>query len=211
MIKIVGWVLTLFIAYHGYTSIAYSTRDSRMALVFALFIACPLFWKWVSGYDKIKIPPIIPLGISAIAFFIAIYQMESNASAKAEELGLGAGKDYIEMKGKGLTLEQYKKEQEACRENVRCWSEKHTSKAELACKPLIERSARFDAKWTTSLTRPTFYRAYWIDKEKDIMAYMGNEVQFQNELGNYIPHRYTCIYNPTLKTAQILTVRPGRE
>lgn len=211
MIKIVGWWLTLFIAYYGYTSITYSTRDSRMMLVFALFIACPLFWKWALDHEKIKIPSIVLLGISVIAFFIAIYKIETNASAKAEELGLEAGKDYIEMKEKGLTLEQYKKEQEACRDNVRCWSEKYISKAELACSPLIERSARFDAKWTTSLTRPTFYRAYWIDKEKGIMAYMGNEVQFQNELGNYIPHRYTCIYNPTLKTAHILTVRPGRE
>lgn len=106
--------------------------------------------------------------------------------------------------------EKAAKAESDCKTDLQCWAEKHLVSASAGCRPLVERLAKHNAKWTdgTFETKLSHYR--WKNQKKGTVTYIGDKIQFQNGFGAYTNYIYQCDYDPTTK--QIIDVRadPGR-
>lgn len=96
-------------------------------------------------------------------------------------------------------------EEAACRQDLRCWGEKHHVAAARVCQPLIERMAKYDLQWTDAWHEPKMSRFAWKDKDAGIIVFLGDKVKFQNGFGAWQQVTYHCDYN-TL-TGEALDVR----
>lgn len=78
------------------------------------------------------------------------------------------------------------------------------------CKEAIERRAKFNARWTDGMLNPAFSRAAWTDEPTGVLTVGGDEVEFQNEVGNFLPTSYVCEYD--VIAHKVLDVRtwPGK-
>ena len=51
---------------------------------------------------------------------------------------------------------------------------------------------------------PDFSKYEWKKKPKDIVAYFGEDVKFQNGFGAWARMTYWCSYNPETKAAEVI-------
>lgn len=96
-----------------------------------------------------------------------------------------------------------------CRQDLSCWAKENQVGAAVNCKPLIERRAKYDSKWTDGIGIPTFSRIRWINKEKGTITYFGDRVKFQNGFGVWQNYRYACDFNPNGDVVIAVRVNPG--
>lgn len=97
-----------------------------------------------------------------------------------------------------------------CKADLQCWAEKNLVDAIVACKPVIESMAKYDYDWTDGITAPFFKKLAWHDKKKGYITYFGDEVKMQNGFGNFLRHRYGCIFDATSKSVIDVTLEAGR-
>jgi len=97
-----------------------------------------------------------------------------------------------------------------CRQDVKCWAEKHIIDAEAKCGYAIERLAEYQHKWTNGWTERKFHHFIWKDEAKDIIIYGGDRIQFQNGFGAWQPHRYLCEFDPSKNMVISVGAEPGR-
>ena len=97
-----------------------------------------------------------------------------------------------------------------CRQDLKCWSDKLTFDATVACKPKIEGRAKYDYKWTDGLLHPTFVKIGWADKKAGVVNFFGDQIQFQNGFGNWMRMTYMCTYDPAKKAVTDVQMQPGR-
>jgi hypothetical protein len=65
-------------------------------------------------------------------------------------------------------------------------------------------------KWTNWFVDAPFSFLRWADKEKGVITFIGDEVQFQNGFGAWIRHNYTCDFDPATKTVTNVQVNEGK-
>jgi len=92
--------------------------------------------------------------------------------------------------------------EKACRNDLRCWAEKHALGAERACRPLIESMARFDFEWTDGWLGNKLTKFRWQSRGAGSVSYWGDQIKLQNGFGAWRRMKYRCIYNPATEQAE---------
>ena len=69
--------------------------------------------------------------------------------------------------------------EEKCRQDLRCWGDKHSVAASVRCSDIVESYAQYDHKWTDSWYETKFGQFVWADKKTGKIRYHGNKVKFQ--------------------------------
>jgi hypothetical protein len=87
-----------------------------------------------------------------------------------------------------------------CRQNLRCWGDRHNIAASFACAPHIERLAEYSYKWTDGMLDIKFGHFRWSNQQAGIITYTGDKVQFQNGFGAWQNYSYQCDYDPESKS-----------
>ncbi len=85
--------------------------------------------------------------------------------------------------------------------------EEHIIEAEIDCKPLIERHAKYSVKWTDGLLGGIFSKA---GQNGNVISYYGDKVQLQNGFGAYATYSYKCNYNTVTGTTDLVALEKGR-
>ncbi|MDP1628823.1 MAG: hypothetical protein Q8L94_17035 [Parvibaculum sp.] len=98
----------------------------------------------------------------------------------------------------------------ACREDVRCWSERFGAKASAACGEKIEAAAVYDFRWTDGFLTSRWESISWADKDAGVVHYFGDEIEMQNAFGNWIRQQYACTYDTIKDEAGEVVVAAGR-
>lgn len=93
-----------------------------------------------------------------------------------------------------------------CRNDLRCWGDKHQMGATFACQPLIEQRARYSYEWTDGWLGSKLTQFRWKDRKVGTLSYYGDKVKFQNGFGAWQRVAYWCHYNPATKTAEVMLV-----
>ena len=78
-----------------------------------------------------------------------------------------------------------------CKKSIKCWSNEHKIDAEIRCKSAITRFAKYSVLWTEA----PFVNSYSF-KNKGVIRYIGDGVQFQNGFGTMTN---ICDYNTEQK------------
>ena len=87
--------------------------------------------------------------------------------------------------------------EEACRDDINCWGERHWEYASVYCGPLIEDLAAYQHEWDDGGYTPNrFKRATWADRKAGRLIYSGNAIKFQNAFGAWRKASYACEYDP---------------
>lgn len=89
-----------------------------------------------------------------------------------------------------------------------CVAKALTPDAAGPCRRKIASLANYDARWPSG--GPDFVIGKWLDDDRTRVALAGTGVEFQNHLGNWARHRYSCMYNTSTKSAEYATVEQGR-
>lgn len=101
----------------------------------------------------------------------------------------------------------------ACRAELSCWAYEHKNPAATRCKEEVTRLAKYEVRWTETVAtsaHPIFSRYQWLDKSAGTVAYIGDEVEFQNTFGTFEKHTYRCDYDPATKSVLDVRVEAGR-
>lgn len=101
-------------------------------------------------------------------------------------------------------------EEAKCRQDLRCWAERHSFDAGVSCAIAVEDLAKYDYEWANGWGEPKFSHFKWLDKQAGTVTYLGDQIRFQNGLGNFIRHTYTCDYDPTSGAVLRVLAEPGR-
>lgn len=112
------------------------------------------------------------------------------------------------LKKKGM-LTQEEKEQ-ACRWDMQCLGDKNSFMATRRCKSYIEGLGQYAHKWTDGWLEAKFSHFRWKNKDKGVVTYMGDKIQFQNGFGAWMPHRYWCDYDTLNNVVLNARAVPGR-
>lgn len=97
-----------------------------------------------------------------------------------------------------------------CRTDLRCWASKHSVSALIACRPQIERLAKFQFEWTDGWLGSKFGRYTWKDKKRGVVTYGGDAIKFQNGFGAWQHHIYVCTFDPIRERVVDVAATPGR-
>ncbi len=228
-------VLCGIIAVSGFVAAIGAFTESVFAGLFMMLgsiLLFPLTWPLFRKYSGRNLP--------AWAFVVAGFGLATVGSAtitkgdeqKAKDDGFANVSDYRAAKSLGLDSAGYSRRQEElaaaekkkledarlaeqkkdadCRTDLQCWSAKHQVAATLACKPAIQRMAKYDYEWTDGFTTPVFKRLAWSDKKKSSITFYGDEIKMQNGFGNFLRHRYACKYDPIKKSVLDVSLEAGR-
>jgi hypothetical protein len=95
-----------------------------------------------------------------------------------------------------------------CRQDLQCWADKNMASATRYCVPMIEARARVNYRWTAMIFKFSQYR--WINQNAGTVTYLGDEIEMQNGLGNWVRHAYQCEFNTDTYEAKLVNIRPGR-
>ena len=88
----------------------------------------------------------------------------------------------------------------ACRADLQCWGDRHSSRATRPCQLAIEKLALYDYEWTDGWLGFKFDSFAWKDREARVLAYHGSEIKFQNAFGAWRRASYWCDYDPNTQT-----------
>ena len=228
-------VLCGIIAVSGFVAAIGAFSESAFAGLFMMLGSILLFpptWILVRKLSGRNFPTwaFVVAGFSLA--FVGSATLTKGDEEKAKGLGFANVADYRSAKTLGLNAEGYakrqlemaaaeKKKQDAakeaemkkdadCRSDVQCWSGKYELDALIACKPAIQKMAKYDYEWTDGITSPAFTKLAWNDKKKGTITYFGDEIKMQNGFGNFLRHRYACKYDPNGKAVLGVTLEAGR-
>lgn len=97
-----------------------------------------------------------------------------------------------------------------CKTDLQCWGDKHSIKASFACRPYVERLAKYQYEWTDGWLESKFSRFKWKNKAKGQLTYVGDRIKFQNGFGAWQFAVYTCDYDPVAELVLNVEAAPGR-
>lgn len=95
----------------------------------------------------------------------------------------------------------------ACRQDVKCWGDRHRTAATLACMPAIERLALYTVRWPEGWFNHPLPHVEWRDRSRGALLYAGR-ADFQNGVGAWIPVTVACLYDPEINAVLNVEVRP---
>ena len=82
--------------------------------------------------------------------------------------------------------------------------------AVIACGLAVQRLAATNYRWTARTPFGRWRLGHVQDVGDGTIMLGGDEIEFQNGFGNWIRHKYICIYNPTTKRVVSAGADPGR-
>ena len=194
-------------------------------LTFGTLKAKYLPYKFINHYT-------IPVLIVLLAIVASIARSSSDES-RAEKLGFKDGKEFAIARENNITniadyakfaeeqrikaeekaaqdavlaaeKEQKEKQEKAkCFEDAYCYASKHEG-GDYACKIAVEKSARYQFKWTDGITQPKFSSYGWYDKNRKLVTLYGHRAQAQNGFGAFKNVEYSCTFNAN--TGEVLSV-----
>ena len=88
-----------------------------------------------------------------------------------------------------------------CRQDLQCWGEKHLTRAEIVCMPVIVELVRFDYEWTDGFRYRKFDTMQWLDRAKGTLGYNGRRIKVLDAFGYWHPMSYWCQYDPATRKA----------
>lgn len=169
-----------------------------MVSTFGVLAICGL----LAGVVMTRIQPIQPyaravLGVSAVTILVvaiigAISQRQTNSAGFRSGLTSSSSPDA------------------SCRADLQCWGDKHSIRATSKCRAAIELLAKYKHEWTDGLFESKLSRFRWADQQYGHIEYIGDRINFQNGFGAWVPHTYTCVYNPQNESLVEVTAVPGR-
>lgn len=112
--------------------------------------------------------------------------------------------------GTAAAEREEKAEANACRNDLSCWSEKHSRAATVQCEPPIESAAQFTMEWTDGWFETRLSHMRWADREAGIVTYIGDSARFQNGFGAWQNVIYECDFDTINEVVVGIEVRPGR-
>lgn len=233
--KKIGVAVCWFMAFAGsLSSISWFATNAAAAILSfsAAVLFCPPVWVLIRNKSGLNVPTGGIVAAAVMLLFTGSSMVAGDDKAKAAEQGFASVTDYKAASKLGLNAEAYAKraaelsaaEKEkaeaakaleakkaiACRNDLQCWAAKHEIDAIVACKPKIERLAKYDFEWTDGLTSPFFVKLSWGNKTRGEVNYIGDAVKFQNGFGNFLKHKYICKFDPASKSVMMVTADPGR-
>ncbi len=75
-----------------------------------------------------------------------------------------------------------------------CIFDENSVAAGMACRPLIQRSAKYDYEWTDGVLTPMFSRYINNSKRREIV-FIGDQVKFLNAFNAKLPMTYNCTFD----------------
>jgi len=141
------------------------------------------------------------------------------AKAEADAAAARAAADAAEAKRKQdeqaereriAAAEAERKKDADCKTDLQCWGDKHSIKASFACRPYVERLAKYQFEWTDGWLDTKFSRFRWKNKAKGQVTYVGDKIKFQNGFGAWQYATYTCDYDPVADVVLNMDAAPGR-
>ena len=229
--KAICWFMALAGVLSGIGWFATNALAAILALASAVMF-CPLMWGLIRKASGREIHTGWFVVAALVVMFAGSSMMVSDDKARAAEEGFADVADYKAAKQLGLSAEAYAKhkagiaaaekqkadlakaaeakKESDCSKDLQCWAQKNEIDAIVACKPAIERLAKYDYEWTDGITSPIFAKLSWGDKARGEIVYIGDEIKFQNGFGNFLKHKYACKFDPTSKVAMTATADPGR-
>lgn len=186
------------------------------AFIFLLF---GLIWpKKALFFTKVKSRLVVILAFSGLVMLATILtiaisnlpeakEREQKRAALEQEKILQAA----EVAQVQQLAEEKKKEEglAACKQDIVCWGDRHLLKATLLCKKQIERQAKYSFKWTDGIMEGKFKSYVWQNKEKGLIAYYGDKIQFQDGFGVWGNVAYTCVFDTNFEVVDSLKIRGG--
>jgi hypothetical protein len=100
-------------------------------------------------------------------------------------------------------------------DDLQCLYNEHLVAATLACRPLVERRAKFQHEWTDGWLDQKF-SGYFNNKQTKkrnkpgVVTFVGDRVKFQNEFGAWQNMMYECDFHTRTKQVLAVRVAPGR-
>ena len=79
-----------------------------------------------------------------------------------------------------------------------------------ACEPAVQRLSATDYRWTARTPFGRWYLANVQDVGDGTIMLGGDRVEIQNQFGNWVRHKYVCIYNPQEEQVVSVGAEPGR-
>lgn len=98
----------------------------------------------------------------------------------------------------------------ACSKDLKCEGDKLAMDAEGVCSRLIEKSAKWDYKWTNSWLESKFPYRRWHDKKHTAIEFVGDEIKLQNGFGAWSHQIYRCAVDVNTGVVVDLSVEQGR-
>lgn len=97
-----------------------------------------------------------------------------------------------------------------CKNDLKCWGDKHSIKASFACRPYVERLGKYQFEWTDGWLEPKFSLFNWKNKGEAQITYFGDKIKFQNGFGAWQFATYACDYDPIADVVLNVDATPGR-
>lgn len=82
------------------------------------------------------------------------------------------------------------------------WIRSHAVDGRTACSYAVEQLAQHKHRWTAGMFGDRFPIIRVHDKHTGTIAFVGDNIEFMNGFGAWIPHQYACIYSPSTGKAQ---------
>ncbi|CRI56750.1 hypothetical protein [Pseudomonas sp. CCOS 191] len=231
--KIISWLLVALACLTAFACFSDSFIGGLLAIAAAVFF-CPLSWKMLRRFAAQEVPTGAFIILALVTYFAGTGMAISNFDDKkqAVQQGFANLEDYQAANKLGLDAASYAKHLDglaaverqkteeakatqakvasACRQDLQCWADENQFDAIMACKPAVQKLAKYDYEWTDGITSPIFSRLAWSEKKSGMIIYFGDEIKFQNGLGNFVRHTYACTFDPVSKLAVNVSAESGR-
>ena len=158
--------------------------------------------------------------LSCVAFFTPLPKLLLTTKQRAGysfavSFGLIALLDHVVIDPAPKPI-QVQVQEPTCRDDNKCWGERHRIAAQVRCEDRIEGLAKYDFEWTSGWGEPIF--SEWVNIEGNRLfgttpkgiIYIGDKIKFQNGFGVFIVHTYHCNYDPDTETVLKVSAQPGK-
>lgn len=137
-------------------------------------------------------------------------EAERHAAAAVQAAEARRQRDEQAERDRVAAAEAKRKKEADCKTDLQCWGDKHSIKASFACRPHVERLAKYQFEWTDGWLDSKFSRFGWKNKAKGQLTYVGDKIKFQNGFGAWQFATYTCDYDPVADTVLNVAANAGR-
>ena len=107
----------------------------------------------------------------------------------------------------GAEIAAAKAKEAACRQELRCWADKHRMAASSLCLSYVRRAATSEIKWNNEFLENKLKNAKFDGMGSGKLVYTGDKLMAQNTFGVWVRHRVECGYDPSTKEITSFSVK----
>lgn len=89
-----------------------------------------------------------------------------------------------------------------CRADPNCWIPRHELRLASACRPAVERLAKWDFEWTDGWLESKFSTFRLVPSRPGSILATGDKIKMQNGFGAWQRVSYICVYDPATGQAE---------